>query len=385
MQMGAKSVIIIVLSLGLLAAGAFIALPARQSPQPSPHSAVGAGSSAPAAPTLVSPADGSPFVSSDFTLEWAWSPGLAQNQFYAVRIWEAAAAANELWTEASSVNMKALIDSLSLHVGELYWQVSVIAVDADGAYAGMISDWSQVFTLRRLRRLPLAASKYEDMSPAARHFYALGLGNSALIDAVHRFIQKNSVDSEQLSYAPDYSDALQQMYKHSLDSNAEPPRLLCDGRSTVMLTLLKELGIESRLVFLYQDLPGWLNQHTVLEVFNPDSQYWQTHDLASGVYYAHGPSGIRVNAESILFDDRDDIWGCPVDGGSCSAEAAQFGLPYFEALRYGYTQEVWVNPDRFDLSARFTQQGYGTLAEYIGGRSPQLVIFRLDSLFKPRA
>ena len=146
-----------------------------------------------------------------------------------------------------------------------------------------------------------------------------------------------------------------------------------------MLTILKELGVESRLVFLYRSDPGWLNQHTVLEVFNPDTQFWQTHDLSKDIYYADGESRIRVDAESLLFGPHDDIVGCPITGGPCSADLSAPGLAYFGAMKYGFAYEVWVNPDRFDLSARFEGQENQNLAEFIGDGHPQRVTIRTDS------
>ncbi len=217
------------------------------------------------------------------------------------------------------------------------------------------------------------------MSDTARHFHDLGLSASQLIDAVHLFIHRNSKTNEQRSYLPDYSDAVDIMYAHFQGESAEMPRLLCDGRSTAMLTVLKELGIESRLIFLYKSGRGWISQHTVLEVFNPDIQFWQIHDVADDFYVVHKPTGIRVNAKSILFDSHDELVGCPVDGGPCSAELAAESLAYFEALRYGHTFEVWVNPDRFDLSGRFGGQADQNLAEFIGKGDPQRVSFRMDS------
>ena len=243
----------------------------------------------------------------------------------------------------------------------------------------MGSEWSDIIELQRLRRPRIPAKASEDMSAAARQFADLGLSGSELIDDVHLFIHENSKTNEQLSYAPDYGDAVDLMFRHAQGETAELPHLLRDGRSTAMLTILKELGIESRLVFLYKDVPGWISQHTVLEVFNPETQYWQTHDLGEDFYYFVAESGIRPNAESLLFDSGVDVLGCPVNGGDCSAERAAPWLSYFEALRYGHTFEVWVNPDRFNLSSRFAGQDSQNLAEFIGKGDPQQVTFRMDS------
>ena len=330
------------------------------------------------APLPVSPADGSEFVDSDIQLRWTWTQDLGENQLFALRVWAQDLPFQEVWTADSSHRAQQIIDSFSIDYGRFYWQVAVVNL-ADGSFASLASRWSEVAQLQRLRRARIPARAYEDMSAAARQFADLDLSDSELIDAIHLFIHKNSKTNEQLSYAPDYRDAIELMLAYSRGESTKLPRLLCDGRSTAMLTLLNELGIESRLVFLYQDGRGWISQHTVLEVFNPDSQYWQVHDLASDVYYIAAGSGIRVNAESILFDSKTEFWGCPVGGGPCSAEHAGFGLPYFEALRYGHTFDVWVNPDRFDLSARFAGHENRNLAEFIGKGDPQPVTFRLAS------
>ena len=331
------------------------------------------------APILLSPAPDNEFVDSRISLSWSWSPALADNQVYALRVWAEGRPPHEVWTVDSRVPVAEIIDSFSIDFGKFYWQVGVINLSDEGRYEAMGSDWSEISQLQRLRRARLPAKGYAEMSPTARHFHDLGLSASQLIDAVHLFIHRNSKTNEQLSYSPDYSDAVDIMYAHSLGETPDMPRLLCDGRSTAMLTILKELGIESRLIFLYKSGRGWISQHTVLEIFNPDSQFWQIHDVADDFYVVHEPTGIRVNAESILFDSHDDLVGCPVDGGACSAELATAAIAYFEALRYGHTFEVWVNPDRFDLSARFGGQDDQNLAEFIGKGDPQRVSFRMDS------
>ena len=296
------------------------------------------------APLPVGPLESGEFVESDVTLEWSWPVGLVENQLYALRLWAEDHAYQEIWTAESQVPAQDIIDSFSIDFGKFYWQVAVISRDSAGNFEGMASEWSDVSVLQRLRRTRLRAKAYDDMSAAARQFADRDLSATEVIDAVHLFVHENSKTNEQLSYAPDYSDAIELMVEYSQGESTELPRLLCDGRSTAMLTILKELGIESRLVFLYKSGRGWISEHTVLEVFNPDSQYWQTHDLGGDIYYLAAESGIRPNAESLLFDSRTEIIGCPVDGSSRSAELAASGLSYFEALHYGHTFEVWVNP-----------------------------------------
>lgn len=331
------------------------------------------------APVLIHPADGSEFADSDLQLAWTAPADLQPNQFYALRIWTDAHPYREIWTVDQRIEIADTIDSFSYAVGSFYWQVAVVNVDADGVFADMGSEWSDVFQMRRVRRLRIPAKSFAEMSPVAQEFSKRDLTASELIDAVHRFIQTNSIPDLQERYAADYSDAIQIMSDYAQGRIAEPPHLLCDGRSTAMLTILQDLGIESRLVFLYSPAPGYLAQHTTLEVFNPERQRWQVHDLAWDFYYAESPSLERVSAERILFGSHSDLLGCPIQGGNCDAEIMQDSIGYFDALRYGYTLEVWVNPDRFDLSMRFVGQQGKNLAEFIGGDHLRKVTIRMDN------
>ena len=117
----------------------------------------------------------------------------------------------------------------------------------------------------------------------------------------------------------------------------------------------------------------------MLEVFNPDRQRWQTHDVGADFYFINADSRQRISAESLLFASHEGLAGCPNAGGACREDLARDSLSYFGALRYGCTYEVWANPDRFDVSARFAGQGNQNLAEYIGHGDARRVTLRLDS------
>ncbi len=311
-------------------------------------------------------------------LEWVWTPELSDTQRYAIRVWAKDKPYQEIWTVDDSLSVQDTIDSFSVAVGNYFWQVAVVNVNADGAFESMGSAWSEQFELQRVRRFSIPTRDYADMSAAARYFHDLNLSATETIDAVHRFIQTNSIPDEQQSYHADYSDAIDLMFNYAQDNSEEQPLLQCDGRSTAMLTILQELGIESRLVFLYSPVPGYLSQHTTLEVFNPDRQRWQVHDLSWDFYYVEAEPMERVSAERILFGSRDSLSGCPIAGGTCTAEVMEESVGYFDALRYGYTYEIWVNPDRFEVSTRFEGQQGRNLAEFVGDGYPQRVTIRMD-------
>lgn len=318
-------------------------------------------------------------MESDLRLEWVWRSQLGAAQRYALRIWTQDKPYQEIWTVDNSLSVQKAIDSFSVAVGSYFWQVAVVNAGMDGAES-MRTDWSKPFELQRVRRRSILPQDYANMSATARYFHDLSLSPSDTIDAVHRFIHSNSLTDEQLSYAPDYSDAIDLMFNYAQGHGNEQPFLQCDGRSTAMLTILQELGIESRLIFLYRPTPGWLSQHTVLEIFNPDTQRWQVHDLGSSdFYYVEAKSMERVSAERILFGPRKGLLGCLIAGGPCTAQTMEQSAEYFSALRYGYTYEIWVNPDRFEVSTRFEGQGGQNLAEFVGDGWPQRVTIRMDS------
>lgn len=331
------------------------------------------------APELIAPADGSEFVESDVMLNWSWQPALTDTQRYVVRIWAEDHPHQEIWTIDDSLVVDQQIDSFSVEVGTFFWQVAIVNTNTDGEFESMGSDWSESFALQRVRRLSIPALDYADMSPAAQYFHDQNLSLSETIDAVHRFIQTNSILDQQKTYNADYSDAIDLMFNYAQGETQEQPFLQCDGRSTAMLTTLRELGIESRLVFLYRPVPGYLSQHTTLDVFNPETQRWELHDLNWDFYYVDADTQERVSAERVLFGSRETLLGCPMEGGACTADVMAESASYFNALRYGYTFELWVNPDRFELSTRFEGQDHKNLVEFISGDDPQRVTFRMDS------
>ncbi|MCY4071810.1 MAG: hypothetical protein OXG60_10960 [Chloroflexi bacterium] len=331
------------------------------------------------APALIAPFDGSEFVESELELEWRWDAGLNENQFYALRIWTAELAYREIWSEETRVSVAEVIDSYSVDLGSFYWKVAVVNVDAAGNFDSMGSAWSEEFHLRRVRHLSILPRQYADMSGIAQQIFDQNLSPTEIVDETHRFIQANSIPDLQKDYDADYGDAIALMFEYSQGRSDDRPHLLCDGRSTAMLTILAELGINSRLVFLYSPVPGYLAQHTVLEVFNPERQTWQVHDLAWDFFYVDLESRERVSAERILFGPHENLAGCPIAGGACNALVMRESVGYFDAMRYGWSYELLVNPDRFPISRRFEGQDGQNIAEFISDGYPQKVTIQMGS------
>jgi hypothetical protein len=83
------------------------------------------------------------------------------------------------------------------------------------------------------------------------------------------------------------------------------------------------------------------------------------------VYFVDTTTGQRASIARLVFGSMDTIKRC--DG--CSAEGALKSSSHFQAYRIGYTNTFYVNPDRFDVSHRFSEEKNHNLAEYLTGVS----------------
>lgn len=333
------------------------------------------------APEPRAPVDRSYFVESDLTLTWDWSPPLTAQQTFAVRLWYGADDANyrEAWVSDPAFQAAETIDGYLQAVGDFHWQVAVINLDQDGVFASMGSEWSVIQTLQRVRHISPTAVLAEERSPVTELILAMQPADTtALIDAVRHFVPEHSDgETQDAGFDPDYGDALDMMAAYAAGTG-DKPRLLCDGQVTSALTVLAELGIVSRLIFLYSDDLDKIVEHTVLEVFNPDTQHWEVHDVYSDRYFVD-ENGDRASIERLVFGDLAITSVCTPDGDCTPFNDADYGFTtLFEAFRYGHVNTFWVNPDRFDVSKRFITNGNVNLAEYKTG-NPRDFTFHFDS------
>ena len=318
------------------------------------------------APTVTAPPDGSYFVESDVTLAWEWPPALAENQVFAVRVWYGDEDPREVWTADTSLIAQDMIDSYSQDLGEFHWQVSVIQMAAGGGFERMVSEWTPVQTLNRVRHLSPDPYPQAQQSPLTRYIVSQGLPTAtAVIDFTRDLIYDNTLRGADANNL-DSATAMQTLYD-ALQGRGDKPRMWCDGRSTVFLNLLREMGIDSRLIFLYGDNSTQVQEHTVLEVFNPDTQLWEIQDALNNLYYVDTTNQQRASVERMVFGSLDTIIACNGVTGTCSPEGLKNQKRFYEGFRYGYSDTFWINPDRFDISKRFPQNNYANLPEYLTG------------------
>lgn len=331
----------------------------------------------PVAPPVVSPVDGASFVESDLVLQWEWPRPLPPNQTFAVRLWFGEEAPREVWTSETSLNAQEMIDGYSQEVGPYHWQVAAIQVADGGGFESMASEWSPVQTLSRVRHLSPTPYAAADQSPLTRHIVAQNLSTATeVIDYTRQLLYDNALSGHKGQDDKNVV-AIQMIYDH-IQGTGEMPYLWCDGRATAFMTLLREMGIDSRLIFLYGDNSTQVQEHTFLEVFNPDTQQWEVSDAFNNIYYVDTQTQARASVERLIFGSLDTIVGCSGESATCSPDAIKPYRKFFEAFRYGYTDTFYVNPDRFEVSKRFPENANVNLAEYLTG-NPRDFKFVFDS------
>ncbi len=316
-----------------------------------------------------------PFVESDLELRWSWPPGLSEDQLFAVQVWYGEEAPHEIWTHETSLNVQDAIDSYVRDLGTYSWKVAVIQVSAKDGFQGMGSEWSSVQKLQRVRRLSPTPYPENQQSAAARlvkrhAFYSM----SSLIEYARDFVSTHSDSSQQAIFAPDFGDALDMMVDYE-NGQGLKPRLECDGQATALLTLLKQLGIESRLIFLYSDDEDTIAEHTLLEVFNPETQHWEVHDVLYNLSFVDA-NRERVSIERLVFSPTDTVSVCDTGGACKPLNPGYTNRHFLEAFRYGFSDTFWVNAERFNLAKRFPGNRGANLAEYLTGNARDFV-FRL--------
>ncbi len=366
------TLVVVVLAVIALFAARFLTQDDENGSQPADSVAI-----QPAAPPIVAPVDGTAFVESDMVLEWEWPRALPANQTFAVRLWFGEDAPREVWTSETSLSAQEMIDSYSQQIGAFHWQVALIQVAEGGGFESMASEWSPIQTLSRVRHISPTPYAAADQSPLTQHILAQNLPTATeVIDYTRQLIYDNALSGHEGRDDKNVV-AIQMMYDH-LQGQSEKPYLWCDGRATALMTLLREMGIDSRLIFLYGDNSSQVQEHTFLEVFNPDTQQWEVSDPFFNIYYVDTNSQGRASIERLVFGPLDTIAGCDGVSGTCGPENIKPYRKYFEAFRYGYTDTFYVNPDRFDLSKRFPNNEGANLSEYLTG-NPRDFKFIFDS------
>lgn len=127
------------------------------------------------------------------------------------------------------------------------------------------------------------------------------------INFIRNWVNTNSVhliDEEHDSYAFNVPEVLNRLNSHALDSGTKP-HLSCGPRAYAMKAILDFLGIQSRIIDLFgltelgEDRLK-VSPHTLIEVFEEDTQKWVLHDPDFNVAYANKNTQEYQSAEAML-------------------------------------------------------------------------------------
>ena len=161
-----------------------------------------------------------------------------------------------------------------------------------GRIRPLLSFWKQELTfLLPIYNKPLNA--------VARYFKAENYQSSlAMVSSIRNWVNSNSIhliDDEHDSYAFHVPTAVRKAH-HFWLSGKDRPHLSCGPRSYVMKEILNRLDIQSRVIDLFFiDENCVPDSHTLLEVFDCDTQRWHLEDPDFNVRYIDKISGEPIS------------------------------------------------------------------------------------------
>jgi hypothetical protein len=216
-----------------------------------------------------------------------------------------------------------------------------------------VSWWSQVFDFRNYGR----QDEIEEESD--KILRAIAPANDATIykkaGKVRKFIANNSVnviDNEMYSYWADVPLQLQMLRAHNRNPDKPLPHMECAMRTVVMYTLLKRMGITSRIMIIHPSAQGEIS-HTYLEVYDPETKSWSIQDPLLNIFWKFRNSDKRASTEDLLkYPIKETFVPCHAKTGCNYTPAVESMLGYYAMAQIvdlgSAYNPVMINPDRFD-------------------------------------
>jgi hypothetical protein len=175
-------------------------------------------------------------------------------------------------------------------VSKRTWLFSVAILVAVGTGTWIISGWVES------RKEESALEGYlQEIMPMLN--LATGSDFHKRIDRVRAFINDHSIhrmDKEFWATGPHLSAYAAKLIAYARGVSREPVHMECSARSKLMARILRSMGYETRLVAIYNTDTN-LQSHTFLEVFNPETQRWETQDPDYDIYWRNKTSGERIS------------------------------------------------------------------------------------------
>lgn len=194
------------------------------------------------------------------------------------------------------------------------------------------------------------------------------------VDGVQDYINRNSRHgSNSINLDTDMEAVLNQLEANETNGTPDALMVQCGIRSELMMRLLRDINITSRLVGVWTDngIDGsW--GHAFIEVLNPQGK-WEAQDPTFNVHYLKS-DGQRASASELIAMDESEITPCT--NGQCGWAYVSQGTPdypisymldfhMFDAVVIHELKQVLVNPSRYDVNFYYHDLN-ATLAGYYG-------------------
>jgi hypothetical protein len=108
------------------------------------------------------------------------------------------------------------------------------------------------------------------------------MGPNPTPDAARAFIKKNSIHKTDEGFKR--GGYAKKLIAFAKGEATEPPHMECATRTNLLNHVLKEMGYRTRKISIF-DTETNLRSHTFLDVWNDDSQRWQTHDPDRDIWW----------------------------------------------------------------------------------------------------
>lgn len=189
---------------------------------------------------------------------------------------------------------------------------------------------------------------------------------NAQVDKIREFISGNSVnkiDNEFYSYWADVPRMTKQLLDRRQDPKKPKVHLECAARSAVMYHMLHTIGVNARLVIVYQDSDEPNVSHTFVEVYNPETTNWEISDPLLDICWRWKESGLRASTEDLMSHPiKETFIPCHADGTCSYTKEIENMLPYFgmaSVISFGTDVDpVLVNPNRYSLIKAINFNGH---------------------------
>jgi hypothetical protein len=128
-------------------------------------------------------------------------------------------------------------------------------------------------------------------------------------DLVRGFIHEHSrhkSDAEFRRISGNKNLMAEGLIAHATGQVSEPVHMECSRRSNLMAAVMRELGYQTRIVYVFDTdakEKGKLRSHTFLDVLNPSTGQWESHDPDYDFFWRSISSGERVS----VFEMPEDL------------------------------------------------------------------------------